>query len=104
MPGQPWKGDAAALEAAYARAGLAHWSDMGSKTLNPGKAEHDAAVSSPDVREWQMPRPKLVVDCCVRDVAVVLPYGCDLGTAQRFTELWVKTFTEVLPQVPVLNS
>ena len=87
-PGQPWHGNCAALEAAYCRAGLGHWVSSSLRSAcSPGKQEKGG--------EWLVPRPKLAVDCCVRDVVITLPFGCDLGTAQRFTELWAKAFAEV---------
>lgn len=86
-PGSPWLRNSAELRAAYRRAGLHHWAE----DLNQSSGGSEAA----EVAEWQLPAPKITVDCCVRGVVLTLPHDSDPGTAQRFTELWAKAFAQV---------
>lgn len=85
--GEPWQGDSIALAAAYHRAGLSHWADS-----SPTAFSADQTVAGGD---WKPPPPKLAVDCYIEGAAVILPYDCNLGTAERYTELWAKAFTKV---------
>lgn len=88
-PGEPWQGDSIALLAAYHRAGLSHWASTSPQQVATAEDTVTAA------QEWKPPPPKLAIDCFLEGAAVILPYGCELGTSQRYTELWAKAFTKV---------
>lgn len=89
-PDEPWHRSSPALQAAHCRAGLSSWTlrDADKQSDLSGGAEMDSGT-------WQPPFPRLTIDCCVQNVVVTLPYGCDPGTAERFTELWAKAFALV---------
>lgn len=81
----PFGRDSGLIDAALGRAGLSSW------------ATEDASSTTvaPEETVWHPPEPAATAECCLKDVLVVLPYGQDPGTAQRYTELWAKAFREV---------
>ena len=81
-PVRPFNDEPSRRAAAYRRAGLESWAD--------GDVTRDASEQQPRA-------PHMVLEACLCNVAITLPYGQEPGAAERFTELWAKAFQEVLP-------
>ena len=74
------------LESAYERAGLSSWVNASSsKGSQPPSASAEPGM------------PLATLECSIVSVSIALPHDRDVGTAQRYTELWAKAFQQVCP-------
>ena len=84
-------------EAAYARAGLAHWA----VALTDREEPAESAAASNVQQQRQAPAagrrdgPGMVVAVSLAGLVVTLPYDEEPGPSERFVELWAKAFKQV---------
>lgn len=65
----------------------------------PRLARARAAAGVSDDSSSPVFAPAMVVTAAVAGARILLPHGCELGTAVRGTELWAKAFSQVGSQV-----